>query len=111
MNYTFQHNMKYLTHALQFQCNFPNREMSLSTEKTGYIDMNPLVLITAFPCLVPRSIGRKPQKASGGQHCSACHSLNYRRNLASADGLCKYEFRLDGLKICLQISKGWGENM
>lgn len=100
MNYTFQHNMKYLTHALQFEFNFPNREMSLSSEKTGYIDMDPLVLATVFPCLVHRSIGLKSQKASGGQRCSVCRSLNYRRNLPSADGLYKYEFRLNALKIC-----------
>lgn len=50
MNYTFQHNMKYLTHALQFQFNFPNREMRVSTVKAGYIDTDCLVLLTAFPC-------------------------------------------------------------
>jgi len=111
MNYTFQHNMKYLTHALQFKFNFPSKEMSLSIEKTGYTGMNLLVLITAFPCLVPRSIGAKSQKASGGQRCSACHSLNYRRNLTSADGLFKHDLRLDGLKIRLQISKGWEEKI
>lgn len=52
--------MKYLTHAFQFQFNFPNKEMSLGTEKAGYIDMNPLEPIIASPCLVPRSIGLKP---------------------------------------------------
>lgn len=86
MNYTFQHNMKYLTHALQFEFNFSNRGMSLSPEKTGYTDMDPLVLPTVFPRSVPRSIGLKSQKASGGQSCSRCHSLNYKRNLPSADG-------------------------
>lgn len=109
MNYIFQHDTKYLTHALQFWFNFPYKKMSLSTKKTRYIDANPLVLISAFPYPGPRSIGLRPRKASGGRCCSVCHSLNYRRDLASVDGLCKYEFRLDALSKCLEISKGWEE--
>lgn len=107
MNYTCQHNMKYLTHALQFLFNFPNREMSLSTGKFEYTAVNPLMSAVAFPCLVSGSMGQERQKTSGCQHCSVCFSVNCRRNLAEADALCKYEFRLGALKICPQISKGW----
>lgn len=89
--------MKYLTHALKFQFNFPYKKMSLSTEKTRYIDINPPVLIAAFPCPGPRSID-----------CSKCYSLNY---LSSVHGLCKYEFGLDALSKSLEIPKGWEEKI
>lgn len=82
--------------------------MSLSTEKTRCMDTNALVCIcAAFPCprSVPRSTGLRPRKASG----ALCHSLNYRRHLASVPGLCKYELRLDALSKRLGISKGWKE--
>lgn len=34
-----------------------------------------------------------------------------QEKLAFSRWMCKYEFRLDALKVCLQISKGLEENM